>query len=142
MAKNSQSPQAASSAAAGANMPLRASAAIGVVKWSARIFALVIVVQVFLAGLALFVAADNWAAHANFARYTVVLPVLMIVVSFAARLPAAYRLNSIQLLVMVVLMFVTAILSDKIGFLSALHPVIAAALFWRTMTVAQQAKAA
>jgi hypothetical protein len=115
--------------------------ALLVLMWIARIFALGIVVQVFLAGLALFVDTANWAAHSNFPRYFAFLPILMILLSFIARLPVTYRVKSIQLFAMIILMFLTAILSSKIGFLSALHPVIALALFWNTMTVALQAAA-
>lgn len=110
-------------------------------KWAARIFALIIVVQVFLAGLALFLNSDNWAAHSNFARFFLILPILMILLSFIARLPNTFRMKSIQLFVMVILMFATANLSSYIGILSALHPVIAMAMFWSTMTVSKQAAA-
>lgn len=114
--------------------------AVLVLKWLARIFALFIVAQVFLAGLATFVNS-NWTAHTNFARLFIVVPILMILLSFIARLPVIYRTKSFQLLVMVIMMFVTAKLSSVIGWLSALHPVIALGMFWITMTLARQTAA-
>jgi hypothetical protein len=108
-------------------------------KWVARIFAAAIVVQVFLAGLALFVNSNNWMPHTYFARCFIIFPILMILLSFIARLPVSHRIKSIQLLVMVILMFVTADLSSQIGFLSALHPVIAVAMFWIAMALSKQA---
>jgi hypothetical protein len=63
----------------------------------------------------------------------------MILLSFFARLPVNYRVKSIQLLVMVILMFVTAVLSSNIGVLSAFHPVIALGMFWIAMNLAKQA---
>jgi hypothetical protein len=114
--------------------------ALLVLMWAARLFALVIAVQVFLAGLALFVDSD-WTAHSNFARFFVIIPILMILLSFIARLPITFRVKSIQLVVMVILMFVTADLSKYIGILSALHPVIALAMFWIAMTLSKQATA-
>ncbi|MBM7566322.1 DUF6220 domain-containing protein [Paenibacillus sacheonensis] len=95
--------------------------------------------QVFIAGMAIFVDAADWAAHTNFARVFIVFPVIVIVFSFIARLPFSYRLKGFQQLAMVVLMFVTAGLSSRIGFLSALHPVIAVAMFWSAITLAKQA---
>jgi hypothetical protein len=112
-----------------------------VLKWAARIFALIIAVQVFLAGLALFVDSGNWVAHSNFARVFLIIPILMILLAFIARLPITFRVMSIQLVIMVILMFVTADLSKYIGILSALHPVIALAMFWIAMTLSKQAAA-
>ncbi|AJY77705.1 hypothetical protein VN24_13250 [Paenibacillus beijingensis] len=114
--------------------------AVPAMKWMARTFALFIAAQVFLAGLAMFVDSD-WTAHANFARFFIIIPILMMLVSFIARLPVSYRVKSIQLLVMVILMFVTADLSSVIGFLSALHPVLSLAMFWITLAIARQAAA-
>lgn len=111
-----------------------------VVLWAARVFALTIAVQVFIAGMALFVNAD-WTAHTVFARSFVILPIVMILVSFIGRLPVTYRLRSIQLLVMVILMFVTAVLSSVVAIISAFHPVIAVAMFWSAMTLAKLAAA-
>jgi hypothetical protein len=115
--------------------------ALLVLKWVARIFALLIAVQVFLAGLATFVDSDNWTAHSNFSHIFIVFPIFLILLSFIARLPVTYRMKSIQLFVMVILMFVTAVLSSDIGFLSALHPVIALGMFWSTITLSKQAAA-
>jgi hypothetical protein len=110
-----------------------------ILKWTARIFVLVILAQVFIAGLALFVDSADWVAHTNFARVFIFFPVFIILLTFIARLPFSYRLKGIQQLAMVILMFVTADLSSKIGFLSALHPVIAVGMFWSAMKLAKQA---
>ncbi|QHW33956.1 hypothetical protein GZH47_26265 [Paenibacillus rhizovicinus] len=115
-----------------------AGKALSILMWTARIFAMTILAQVFIAGLAMFVDSADWVAHTNFARVFIVFPVLIILLSFMARLPVSYRLKGIQLLVMVILMFVTADLSSQIGFLSALHPVIAIGMFWSAMTLARQ----
>jgi hypothetical protein len=123
------------------NLTPRTRSAIIVLMWMARIFAVGILLQVFLAGLALFVDSGNWAAHSSFPRYFAFLPILMILLSFIARLPVTYRLQSIRLFVLVVAIFMTAILTSKIGFLSALHPVIAIALFMGAMSLAKNAAA-
>jgi hypothetical protein len=120
------------------SLSLTAQRSALILKWLARIFVLIITVQVFFAGLALFVGMD-WTLHKLFARCFIIFPVLMLLVTFIGRLP--YRVKCIQLLVMVILMFATADLSPKIGLLSALHPVIALAMFWTAMTVTRQSNA-
>jgi hypothetical protein len=112
-----------------------------VLMWLARVFAVCIVVQLFLAGLAVFVGAGHWASHRNFAHYITFLPIVMILLSFIARLPVSIRLQSIRLFGLIIAEYITAVLSSKIGFLSALHPVIALVLFLSAMSIAKQAAA-
>jgi hypothetical protein len=112
-----------------------------VLMWLARVFAVCIIVQVFLAGLAIFVDAAHLAGHKSFAHYITFLPIVMIILSFITRLPVTFRLQSIRLFGLIIVEFSTAILSSKIGFLSALHPVIALVLFWYAMSLAKQAAA-
>lgn len=96
----------------------------------AWLFTISVALQVFLAGLALFVSPDNWLIHANFARYFSLLPLIMAVLAWTARLPGKMIRRSLGLLGMTIGMFLTAVLSSRIGVLSALHPVIAIMLFW------------
>ncbi|TMV44808.1 hypothetical protein FE783_31215 [Paenibacillus mesophilus] len=100
-----------------------------VFKLLAWIFAACILIQVFLAGLALFQNPDQWASHTGFSRFLIIPPILMLVTSFIARLPGSFRLSSAGLIGMLILMAVTAKLSTEMGYLSALHPVIALMMF-------------
>lgn len=95
----------------------------------AWIFAVLILIQVFLAGLATFWNADQWASHAGFSRILIVPLLLMLIASFVARLPRSFRLSSAGLIGMFILMAVTAKLSSGAGFVSALHPVLALMMF-------------
>jgi hypothetical protein len=110
-------------------------------KWLARVFAVCILVQVFLIGLALFVDTAYLEGHKSFVHFFSILPLVMIVLSFIARLPVTFRMQSIRLLGLIIAEYPTAILASKIGFLSALHPVIALVLFWYAMSLAKQAAA-
>jgi hypothetical protein len=110
-------------------------------KWLARVFAVCILVQVFLAGLAVFVDEAYWASHSSFVHYFSFLPLVMILLSFIARLPVSFRLQSIRLFGLIIAEFITAVLSSKIGFLSALHPVIALVMFISAMSLAKQTAA-
>lgn len=101
----------------------------------AWLFTISVALQVFLAGLALFVSPDNWLIHASFARYFAWLPLIMAVFAWTARLPGILFRRSLGLLGMIVGMFLTAVLSSRIGVLSALHPVIAITLFWSSALI-------
>lgn len=101
----------------------------------AWIFAAAILTQVFLAGLALFSDPTHWASHASFASYFSVLPIVMLATAFIAKLPGIIRLHNAILLGIILLMFVSGVFSSELEYLSALHPVIALFLFYRTMTL-------
>jgi hypothetical protein len=113
----------------------RAHTITATIKGLAWLFAACLLLQTLLAGLATFTNASYWPQHARFADYFAVLPLLMLIVSFTARVPKSLRIQSAALLGMIVLMFLTAIFSARIGLLSALHPVIALMLFFRTMAL-------
>jgi hypothetical protein len=106
--------------------------------WLARIFAVCVVIQVFFAGAALFMDTDYWKFHLRFPRFFAFLPIIMIVLSFIAKLSSSVRLKCFQLFGMIILMFLTAVLSSKIGILSALHPVIAIMLFGTSLSIVKQ----
>jgi hypothetical protein len=99
----------------GVNSPLVLGARI-VFKLLAWIFAVFILIQVFLAGLALFWNSDQWASHTGFSRILMIPPILMLVTSFIARLPASIRLYSAGLIGMLILIAVSANLSSELGF--------------------------
>lgn len=113
--------------------------AIKIYRWLSIIFALCIALQVFLAGLAVFSDASHWEDHVSFVRYFSLIPVVMLVLAIIGRTPAL-RMHSLALIFMIVLMFLTAIFDSNIGLLSALHPVIALMLFWRTFDTIQLSK--
>ncbi len=112
-----------------------------VFKAMAWIFAIGILVQVFLAGLALFWSSAQWASHSGFARLLIIVPILMLVVSFIARLPISLRLRSAGLIGIIILIAVSAKLPSGIGYLSALHPVLAIMLFGGTISIARRTHA-
>lgn len=102
------------------------------------LFAICILVQVFLAGLALFWDSARWAGHSGFAIVLFVVSILILVISFIARLPRSLRIRSAVLFGMIILMAVSAKLPSGIGYLSALHPVLALIMFFGTVSLAQK----
>ncbi|WNQ12844.1 DUF6220 domain-containing protein [Paenibacillus aurantius] len=104
-------------------------------KGLAWLFAIGLVLQAWLAGLALFHHAGYWSTHGRFAEGISVLPFLMLLISFAARLPHNIRTQTGMLAGMVLLIALSAMLPGEVGWLAAFHPVIALFLFFRTMAI-------
>lgn len=110
-------------------------------KWLAWIFAAAVLIQVYFAGAALFADSAHWALHELFASYFSAIPVLMFVVSLIAKVPTSVQVQCAVLILLIILMILTGIFASKIGYLSALHPVIALFLFFRTMNAIRQVDA-
>ncbi|GIP37943.1 hypothetical protein J31TS4_12230 [Paenibacillus sp. J31TS4] len=112
-----------------------------VFKAAVRIFAIGIFIQVFLAGLALFWNSAQWASHTGFARLLVLVSILILVLSFIARLPRSVRMRSAGLLGIIVLLAVSVKFPSGMGYVSALHPVFALLLFMGTVSLARKTDA-
>lgn len=112
-----------------------------VFKAMVMLLAICILIQVFLAGLALFWDSAQWASHRGFAILLIIFPILMLVVSFVARLPLSIRLRSAGLIGIVILIAVVAKLPSGVGYLSALHPVLAMMLFFGAVSLIKRTDA-
>ncbi|MFM1651955.1 DUF6220 domain-containing protein [Brevibacillus sp. B_LB10_24] len=109
-----------------------------VFKAMVRIFAICIMIQVFLAGLALFWNSAQWASHTGFSRLLIIFSILILVISFIARLPLSLRIRSAGLFGIIILLAVSAKLPSGIGYVSALHPVLALMMFFGTVSLARK----
>lgn len=103
------------------------------------VFAACVVVQVFLAGMAIFIDPLNWGMHSIFVRYFTFLPILMLIFSFIGRLPRDMLGGSLAMFVMFIAEYITATFSANFPLLSALHPVIALMLFGASTTTIKKA---
>ncbi|MCT1399309.1 DUF6220 domain-containing protein [Paenibacillus sp. p3-SID867] len=106
----------------------------------ALVFSVSVALQVLIAGIALFVNSGSWAAHVSFARYFAFIPLIMAIMAWMAGLSRQVLWKSIGLFGMVIGMFLTAVFSSRIGFLSAFHPVIAMMLFWGSVDMIRSGK--
>jgi len=102
------------------------------------LFSICIAVQVFLAGFALFLDSSQWGMHGNFAMYFAPIPVLLFILSFPAILPKGIKIKSLVLIGLNLLIFATAVFSEKIGFAAAAHPVISLGLFLNAMLIMRE----
>jgi hypothetical protein len=86
----------------------------------ARLFLIGIVVQFFLAGLALFEDVDYWEDHKSLGETLGIIPVLLIIAAIVGRLPSRLIGMSIVLLGL----WVVQILLPEVdnGYIAALHP--------------------
>ena len=103
----------------------------------AAIFTACVVVQVFLAGLAVFVSPADWGPHTTFIHFFEPLPLLMLVVALVARL-RGLRWPALALIALISVQYVTVGWTQPRA-VAALHPVgamfifaTAVALTWRT----------
>lgn len=101
----------------------------------AAIFAMCITIQVFLAGLSIFVDPIHWAKHTAFVHMIEFVPLLMLVLSFIGRLPVKLRWQSAALFVLVFVMYFTANFISVSPIVAAFHPVVALALFWLSIRI-------
>lgn len=108
----------------------------------AVIFTLCVAAQVFIAGLAVFVAPAHWAQHTTFVHIFEFVPLLMLAVSAAGRLPVRLRWLSAALFALVYAQYFTANIRGLAPLLAALHPVVALAIFWLSAHVVQEARRA
>ena len=105
----------------------------------AAIFALCIVLQVFLAGLSVFVSPVNWMNHQAFAHaFGMNLPLFMLLVAFIGKMPRWAYLHTVGLLVFIFLMYLTANMTAVIPWVAALHPIFAMVLFIQPGVILQK----
>lgn len=93
-----------------------------------------IVLQTFLAGLAVFNDPEHWSSHAIFAHLFQYIPLLMIAFAFAGRMPKGSAWLSFALFAMIFSQNVTA----NLPAVGALHPVMALALIVLSLHVARR----
>ncbi|MCM3569918.1 DUF6220 domain-containing protein [Neobacillus mesonae] len=95
-----------------------------------------IIIQIFLAGIGLFVQG-NWGYHTNFIHFFELIPLVLFVLSFFGGNLKTLRWQCLALYFMTVLQYITIVFSASSPYLSAFHLVIASLLFWRSLVTAR-----
>ena len=112
------------------------------VRWARRGFVLFagafgvgVLVQVYIAGMAVFVDPANWRLHAGFVHIIEWFPLVMLVLAFLGGLSRELKILSVVLFVLIIVQYATALgFSDSI--VAAIHPVNALVIFWiATVTI-------
>jgi hypothetical protein len=112
----------------------------------AALFAACVVVQVFLAGLAIFVGPSAWALHTGFIHYFEYLPILLLAIALIGRM-RGLRWPPLVLLLLIGVQYATAEWADPSSrAVAAIHPVSAMIIFqgaiWLTWRAWRSARAA
>lgn len=94
------------------------------------LFSACILIQVFLAGLAIFVEPIYWVRHTMFVRFFELIPILMVVLALVGRLPRRWIWQSVALFILIFLMYFSANIGSTYPYMAALHPVLAIVMFW------------
>jgi bacteriorhodopsin len=99
-----------------------------------------LIVQVFLAGVGLFVSeVDSFAAHRNLGWILHLSPILVLLLAWAARAPRGTILMAVGLLVVMLFQPFLPGLRDSLPLVAALHPVNALAIVAFSWEVARRA---
>jgi len=92
----------------------------------AGLFAICVAVQIFLAGMAIFIDASHWHDHVVFVRIFELFPLLLLIFSFVGKLSKGLQWMSVVIFLLIFAQYFTAHFPGA----GAFHPVIAAVLFW------------
>ena len=100
-----------------------------------------IIVQVFLAGSAALISADYWALHRAFPQIIRLIPIAMLLIGLASRLPRRMLALTAVALALFAMQYVFIWVFGALGLqnLRGLHAVNALALFWVALRLGQQA---
>jgi mercuric ion transport protein len=115
------------------------------VRWARRgyllfagAFAIGVAIQVFIAGMSVFVDPANWSMHASFVHVLELLTIVMLVLAFLGRLPRRLKLIPVALFLLIGVQYATA-LGFRGSVVAAIHPVNALVIFWISVSSARQA---
>jgi hypothetical protein len=115
------------------------------VLWSRRgyvlfagLFVVCVLIQVYIAGMAVFVNPEQWSLHTAFIHVFEFLPIIMLVLAFAGQLPRRLKWLPVGLVLLIGIQYATAEgFSDSL--VAAIHPVNALAIFWVGMITTRKA---
>lgn len=102
----------------------------------ASLFVVCVSVQIFFAGMAIFVDSSHWHEHVVFVRVFELFPVLMLIFAFVGKMPKALRWMCAVIFLLIFAQYFTAHFPGA----GAFHPVIAAVMFLVAVHVAVLAK--
>lgn len=105
----------------------------------AFLFLICVGVQVFLAGMAIFVSPVWWRWHTRFVHFFELLPILLLALAFVGRLPRGTRWLTIGVFLLLVLQYASINVGRDLGLpaVAALHVVNALLIFWVAAALAR-----
>lgn len=101
------------------------------------LFGLCVLVQIYVAGMAVFVDPANWSLHATFVHVFEPLLVVVLLLGLLGRLPRLLKAAPVSLFALVSAQYATAHLFGSL--VAAIHPVNAVAIFGVAAVAARRA---
>ncbi|WP_394337258.1 DUF6220 domain-containing protein [Halegenticoccus soli] len=96
-----------------------------------------VLIQVYIAGLAVFVDPARWSTHVSFGNILPVFLLILFVLAFIGRLPRIHKGLPVVIFLLFFVQFSTA---HRFGSLvGAIHPVNAVVIFWLSTVTVQRA---
>lgn len=96
-----------------------------------------VLIQVYIAGMAVFVDPARWSTHVSFGNILPAFLLVLFVLAFIGRLPRIHKGLPVVIFLLFFVQFGTA---HRFGSLvGAIHPVNAVVIFWLSMVTIQQA---
>jgi hypothetical protein len=98
----------------------------------AGLFVVCVLIQVYIAGMAVFIDPANWDLHMTFIHVFELVPIIMLVLAFVGRVPRKLKWLPVGLFLLIMVQYATAEgFSDSL--VVAIHPVNALVIFWMGM---------
>ena len=108
-------------------------------RWIAWLFVACVIVQFFLAGLGVFVGADNFATHRDWGYTFGWLLLILLAAAFVGRMPGRAVAATALLLVLFAMQSVLVAVRDSMPAVAALHPLNGVAIFMLSLWLARAA---
>lgn len=102
-------------------------------------FVVCVAIQVFIAGMAVFVNPARWSTHLSFVHVFEFIPFIMVALALVGQLPRDLKLLPVGLWVLIAIQYITG---ETLGFgsiIAALHPVNALLIFWLGVVTTKRA---
>ncbi|MDP9177775.1 MAG: DUF6220 domain-containing protein [Gemmatimonadota bacterium] len=108
----------------------------------AVVFLIIVLVQVFLAGLVVVALQTDWSSHKTLGHYLALPAIIMLIAAYAGRFPGKLKLWTWLLFGLFILQaYILISLRAAVPVLSALHPVLALVEFALGLVLIGQARA-
>lgn len=101
------------------------------------IFTICVAIQVFIAGMAVFVDPANWGLHRTFIHVFEILPIIMLALAFVGQMSRSLKLLPVGLWILIMAQYATANMFGSL--VAAIHPVNALVIFWIAIIATRRA---
>lgn len=104
------------------------------------LFAVCVLTQLYIAGVAVFVNPVSWVRHVGFVHmFGFSLPLLMLIAAFIGGLPRSILGQVLGVMLSIFLMYFTANITGTLPWAGALHPVIAVIILIQSLLIVMSA---